>query len=139
MLFLNNKNLKKQNEFPILDKQSELNFLFGVKVQTANLSLKIHFVVSGEGKLFTFAPKPAVIWQNIFTCNSIIINQNNITLRILKPNTSQERENRFSFKKIFLNHKLELSILISSAYSPRWSQCNISFSTKIKIFCLIQL
>ncbi len=41
--------------------KSKLNFPSRVKVQAANLSLKVHYVVSGEGKLFTFALKPAVI------------------------------------------------------------------------------
>ncbi len=41
--------------------KSKLSFPIGVKVEAANLSLKGHFVVSGEAKLFTFVLKPAVI------------------------------------------------------------------------------
>ncbi len=71
--------------------KSKLNFPFGVKVPAANLSLEVHHVVSGEGKLFTFALKSAVIYQNIFTCNSSVINK--IILLLLESNTSLEREN----------------------------------------------
>ncbi len=41
--------------------KSKLNFPSEVNVKAAKLSLKVHSVVSEEGKLFTFALRPAVI------------------------------------------------------------------------------
>ncbi len=70
-----------------------------VNVQAANMSLKVHCVVSVEGKLFAFALNRAVVLQNMSTSNSsIIINRNNAILRLLEPHTSRGKENRFSFK-----------------------------------------
>ncbi len=82
-------------------------FPFGVKVQAANLSFKVHYVVSGKRKLFAF--KPEVISQSIFTCNSpIIINYNSIILRLHELNSTLERRKHpFSFKK-----NINLSLLV---------------------------
>ncbi len=86
-----------QNKFCFYFNKKKLKvnwiFPFEVKVRAANLSLKVHVEVSGEGKLFTFALRPAVIWQNMLTCNSAIsINQNDIILRVLEPSQAYKEE-----------------------------------------------
>ncbi len=61
-LQMTEKLLKTRFAFIVTVKINEykLNFPSGVKVQSVNLSLKVHSVVSGEGKMFTFHANPVV-------------------------------------------------------------------------------
>ncbi len=80
---------------------------------SCNLVFKsvVHYVVSGEEKLFIFALKSAVKWQNMLTCNSsIIINQKkeNFEASGTQTQASTEKIDLSSLKKNLPNHKFEL-------------------------------